>query len=287
MPNINTNLAANSTRRYINVNTAKQTIALQQLSSGLRVNKASDDAAGLSIASKVKGDSVALAQSAINAQNAQAVLNTAEGGLMRIQDLLGRLKAVTTAAQSGILDTASFTNLNKEYQALVSEVTSIATNTKFNGVSLLDGSASTAGNFSNSTGANVLLGSATGDTIVVSISGSGAGNNATATGLALATTAITSAAVAATNQGLIETAIGTNAGFLSNVGSLQSRVQFRADQINVSKENADASISALIEADVAEAQTQYNSANVLTQAGIAALTNALTMQQQILRALNG
>lgn len=284
MPVINTNTAANSALRYVNINSAKQTKYLQQLSSGLRVNRASDDAAALSIGTRVKADSIALGQSAINAQTAQAVLSTAEGGLNRISEVLARMKAITTAAQSGILGTSEFANLNKEYQALFLEVTAIAQQTKFNGVSLLDG-AGAAGTFSNVSGANIVLGTVSTDLIAVTTSGAGAGNNATATGLALANTAITTAAIAATNQGLIDTAINTTAGFLANVGAAAARVGFRAAQVNVSKENADASVSALLEADVASAQSSYVSADVLTQSGIAALQKANAIPQALLRLL--
>lgn len=284
MPVINTNKAANSSLRYVNINSANQQKYLQQLSSGLRVNKASDDAASLSIGTKIRSDSVALGQSAINASNAQAVLATAEGGLQQISSVLARMKAVCAAAQSGILGAAEFTNLNKEYQALFLEVTAIANSTKFNGVALLDGTGA-AGTFSNTGGANILLGTLTTDTINISISGANAGNNATAAGLALANTAITTAAIAATNQGLVETAISTVAGFLASVGASASRVGYRASQINVSKENADASISALLEADVASAQSQYVNADVLTQSGIAALQKANSIPQELLRLL--
>lgn len=284
MPVINTNTAANSSLRYVNINSANQQKFLQQLSSGLRVNKASDDAAALSIGTRIKADSIALGQSAINASNAQSVLATAEGGLQQISGVLARMKAVTSAAQAGILGAAEFTNLNREYQALFLEVTAIATNTRFNGVSLLDGTGA-AGTFSNTGGANVFLGTAAADTLTISISGTGAGNNATATGLALANTAITTAAIAATNQGLIDTAINTVAGFLASVGASSSRVGFRASQINVSKENADASVSALLEADVARAQTDYVNADVLTQSGIAALQKANAVPQALLRLL--
>lgn len=284
MPVINTNTAANSSLRYVNINSANQQKYLQQLSSGLRVNKASDDAASLSIGTKIRSDSIALGQSAINASNAQAVLATAEGGLQQISSVLARMKAVCAAAQSGILGAAEFTNLNKEYQALFLEVTAIANSTKFNGVALLDGTGA-AGTFSNTGGANILLGTLTTDTINISISGANAGNNATAAGLALANTAITTAAIAATNQGLVETAISTVAGFLASVGASASRVGYRASQINVSKENADASISALLEADVASAQSQYVNADVLTQSGIAALQKANSIPQELLRLL--
>jgi flagellin len=284
MPVINTNKAANSALRYVNINSSQQSKFLQQLSSGLRINKASDDAAALSIGTRVKADNAALGQAAINAGTAQAVLSIAEGGLFQIANVLQRLKSITTAAQSGILGTAEFANLDKEYQALFLEVSSIAAQTKFNGVSLLDGTGA-AGTFSNVGGANVVLGSVSGDLINITTSGAAAGNNATAAGLALANTAITTAAIAATNQGLIDTAINTNAGFLASVGAASARVGFRASQIDVSKENGEGAVSSLIEADVARAQTDYTNADVLTQSGIAALQKANSQAQSLLRLL--
>ena len=285
MPSINTNTAANSALRYTNINTNNQTKFLQQLSSGKRITKAADDAASLAIGSKVTADSVALAQASRNAANVQSVLNVAEGGLSNISKVLTRLKELLHSAQDGFHDTASFSAVDKEYQALVTEITNIANTTKFNGVTLIDGSDATAGNFSNASGAIILLGATSGDTITMSLSSSGAGNNATATGLSLATTAVTTSAIAASNEALIETAIGTVAGFLANIGALQARVGFRAAQLDISKENADATASTLLDADVAQAQTLYTNADVLTQSGIAALQKANSIPQSILRLL--
>jgi flagellin len=284
MPVINTNTAANSALRNLNLSSAKSNKFLQQLSSGLRINNAKDDAAGLAISLKVGADSRALGAASINAKNVQAVLNTAEGGLFKIADVLARANELMTLARSGFNDTASFSAIDKEYQALVSEVTSIATNTKFNGVSLLDG-AGAAGTFTNVSGALVLLGAASGDTLAITITSAAVGANATATGLALATTAVTTSAVALANQALIQTAIGTNAGFIAAVGALQSRVGYRAEQIDISIENADAAVSALKDADIAAAQTNYTTADVLSQSGIAALAAANQKAQSILRLL--
>jgi flagellin len=285
MPVINTNLAANSALRYVNINSNAQSKFLQQLSSGLRINRASDDAASLSIATRVKADNTALGQAAINGGTAQAVLSIAEGGLFQVANVLQRLKAITTNAQSGILGVSEFANLNKEYQALILEVTAIAQQTKFNGVSLLDGAAATG--FANAAGANVVLGSVSGDLINITISGAGAGNNATAgaAGLNLLATAITTAAQAALNQANIDTAINTNAGLLANVGAASARVGFRSAQIDVSVENGQGAVSALLEADVARAQTDYTNADVLTQSGIAALQKANSQKQALLRLL--
>ena len=278
MPVINSNIAANAALRYTNINAANQNSLLKQLSSGLRVQSAADDAAANSLGSKIKADSNTLAQAAINAQTAQAVINTANGGYSAAANVLQRLKTITTAAQAGTLDTGSFTNLDKEYQALVSELDSIATQTKFNGVALLDGSGAT-GSFSNTSGADILLGTVTADKVNIAFSSS------KATSLGIATTAITSSGVAATNSALIDTAITTLAGYQASAGANSSRVAFRTSLINIQKENADASVSALLDADVAQTQTAYTNADVLTQSGIAALQKANAIPQQLLRLL--
>ena len=278
MPVINTNLAANSTLRYVNINSAQQQNLLTQLSSGLRVNKASDDASALSIASKIKADSITLGQAAINAGTATAVLNTADGGYTAIANILARLKAIATAAQAGTLDANAFTNVDKEYQALLLEITSVTTATKFNGVALLDGAAA-AGNFANASGASVLLGTAATDAITIKTSKSDL------TTLTINGTSVTSAANAVTAAGKIDAAIATIAGYQSQGGADTSRVTFRTALINVSKENADASVSSLLNADVAQVQTAYTSADVLTQSGIAALQKANAIPQELLRLL--
>ena len=278
MPVINTNLAANSALRYVNINSSQQQNLLTQLSSGLRVNKASDDASALSIASKIKADSITLGQAAINAGTATAVLNTADGGYTAIANILARLKAIATAAQAGTLDVNAFANVDKEYQALLLEITSVTTATKFNGVALLDGAAA-AGNFANASGASVLLGTAATDAITIKTSKSDL------TTLTINGTSVTSAANAVTAAGKIDAAIATIAGYQSQGGADTSRVTFRTALINVSKENADASVSSLLNADVAQVQTQYTSADVLTQSGIAALQKANAIPQELLRLL--
>ena len=278
MPVINTNLAANSALRYVNINSSQQQNLLTQLSSGLRVNKASDDASALSIASKIKADSITLGQAAINAGTATAVLNTADGGYSAIANILSRLKAIATAAQAGTLDVNAFANVDKEYQALLLEITSVTTATKFNGVALLDGAAA-AGNFANASGASVLLGTAATDAITIKTSKSDL------TTLTINGTSVTSAANAVTAAGKIDAAIATIAGYQSQGGADTSRVTFRTALINVSKENADASVSSLLNADVAQVQTQYTSADVLTQSGIAALQKANAIPQELLRLL--
>ena len=278
MPVINTNTAANSALRYLNISSASQSKLLNELSSGKRVAKASDDAAALSISSRISSDSITLGQAAINASTAQSVLNTADAGYSDIANILARLKAIATAAQAGTLDSTAFTNIDKEYQALITEITAVTTATRFNGVALLDGAGS-SGTFSNSGGASILLGTSSSDSVTVQTFKSDI------TTLTINSTNVTSASNAASAATAITTAIGLIAGYQASGGATESAINFRAALLATSKENADASVSALTDADVAQVQTQYTSADVLTQSGIAALQKANAIPQELLRLL--
>lgn len=274
MPVVSTNTAANTALRYVNLNTAKQTNYLAQLSSGSRVQKASDDASSLAIGTKLSGDATALAQAAINASNGQSVLNIADGGLSQISNILQRMKALATQALSGAVDNASRGNIDKEYQALIEEIGSIASGTRFNGQNLLDGTSDYA------TGVSYLLGTdATQDTITITIA------SAAATDLAVDTTDVTNVTNAEAALTALDAAILSVAGQRAQVGADISRFEFRANMIDVSKENVDAATSSLMDADIAEVQTEYNNVEVLTQAGIAALQKANSIPQQLLSLL--
>lgn len=272
MPVINTNSAANTALRYVNLNTAKQSNLLAQLSSGSRVQRASDDASSLAIGTKLTADSTTLSQAAINASNGQSVLNTVDGGLSQIAEILQRMKALTTQSQSGSVDNASRVNMDKEFQALLEEIDSIASGTRFNGQNLLDGTSDYA------TGVTYLLGTDATDLITITVA------SAAATDLGVAGD-ITTSANAATAAALIDTAINSVSGMRAQVGADISRFEFRANMIDVSNENLQAAASSLLDADVAQVQTEYTNTEVLTEAGIAALTKANAIPQQLLQLL--
>lgn len=269
MPSINTNTAANSALRYLNINNNNQTSLLSQLSSGLRVQRAQDDASSLAIGTRIKSDATTLAQTAITASNAQAYLATADGGLSQISNILARLKQLTTQAQSGIVTTAGFQAINAEYTALRTEITNTANATRFAGTSIIN----------SATPITFLLGTTSADTITWT------STDNTATGLALGAASITSVATAAAQQVLVDAAIDQLNLNRAAVGAAASNVAFRASVIDVSKENAQATTASLLEADVAQAQTDYTNASVLTQSAIAALQKANTVPQQLLRLL--
>lgn len=165
MPVISTNIAANSAVRYLNINSAEQTSSLSKLASGSRITQASDDAAGLAISTRISSDVTALTQAATNSSHGVSVLQTADGGASNISDILQRMKALASQSSSGTVTDTERAYINAEFEQLIEEVDGIATSTRYNGDSLLDGS--TAG-YTN--GISVMVGSSSSDTIMLQLS---------------------------------------------------------------------------------------------------------------------
>lgn len=140
MPVISTNTAANSALLNLNKNASMQEKYLNQLSSGSRINSSSDDAAGLAVSGQLQADITTLTQSARNAQQAEALLQTADGALARQSDILQRMKSLATQYNSGTVDATSRSFINAEYTELVEQLDLISSSTEFNGKNLIDGS---------------------------------------------------------------------------------------------------------------------------------------------------
>jgi flagellin len=270
---ITTNTTANTALLYLNKNSAAESKALAELSSGSRITSAKDDASGLAIATGMKSDATVLQQAATNVQNGTAVLNTADGALSNVSDILTRMKTLTAQAQSGSSSTADLSYINAEYTQLISEINNIATQTGFNGTPLLDGASA------YSTGVNFLVGTSSTDTIQVKL------NGADSTTLGINATTITSAATAATAMAALDTAISTISSDRANVGATLSRFSFRGDVINTSLENLNAASSAITDTDIAATQTAYSTDQTLTSAAIAALSDANAMNQSLMKLL--
>jgi flagellin len=148
---INTNIMALNAQRNLGVTNMKMGRALEQLSSGLRVNRAADDAAGLSISEKLRAQILSLRQASRNAQDGTSMIQTAEGALTETHAILGRMRELTVQAGNSTLSTADRTAIGEEMFTLRTEIDNIATRTTFNGLSLLTGSLSTAQDVGNST----------------------------------------------------------------------------------------------------------------------------------------
>jgi len=144
MPVISTNTASNSALRYLNLNSSNQSSTLSKLASGSRITKASDDAAGLAIGTRIQSDVTVLSQASTNASQASSILQTADGGLARIADILQRMKSLSTQSNSGTVTDSERTYIQAEYSELSEEIDGISDSTTYNGNSLLNGTSAFA-----------------------------------------------------------------------------------------------------------------------------------------------
>jgi flagellin len=276
MPVVATNTAANSALRYLNNNSSMASSSVGKLASGSRIVKASDDAAGLAIGTRLKADVTALTQAGINASQGASVVQVADGGLARIGDVLQRMKALAAQSLSGVPTDTERGFIDAEFQELVSEITAIADTTRFNGQSLLDGSAAAADYF---------VGTDVSDTITVNFGALAAATAAFDAAALGVDGAVSSAAAATAAMAAIDTAINTISEARATAGALISRFEFRGQQIATSLENIDAAKSAIMDVDLAAEQSRLVSSQVLVQAAVSAVSQANQIPQSLLRVL--
>ncbi|WP_299397411.1 flagellin [Pelagibius sp.] len=277
MPTVTTNTAANSALRFLNFNSMQSGSSVSKLASGSRIVKASDDAAGLAVGTRLLADVTVLRQSAVNAAQGASVLQVADGGLARIADVLQRMKALAAQSLSGVPSNTERGFIDAEFQQLREEVTAIAQTTRFNGDSLLDGSGASPQNF--------FVGSEAGDNISVSYSTLAAAASAFhATAMGLAASVVTPTA-ATDAMSVVDSAIDIISEARATSGALISRFEFRGQQIATSLENIEAARSSIMDVDLAAEQSRLVSSQVLVQASVSALSQANELPQALLRLL--
>ena len=251
-----------------------------KLASGSRIVKASDDAAGLAIGTRLKADVTALTQAGINASQGASVVQVADGGLARIGDVLQRMKALAAQSLSGVPTNTERGFIDAEYQELRAEITSIAQTTRFNGASLLDGATAAA------QAQDYFVGTDVSDTITVAFTALSGVDGYTSTALSLsATSDVATVTAAESAMAAIDTAIDTVSEARATAGALISRFEFRGQQIATSLENIDAAKSAIMDVDLAAEQSKLVSNQVLVQAAVSAVSQANQIPQSLLRVL--
>jgi flagellin len=271
---INNNLSANNAYRNLNQTQTDLSKSLEKLSSGLRINRAADDAAGLAISeglkSQVNGSSVA----ARNAQDGISVLQTAEGGLSEVHTILQRVRDLAVQAGNDSNNADSRTAIKTESDALADELTRIAGNSNFNGIKLLDGSA----NLTFQVGAGSV---AAEDQIAVDLSGA----DIAALGTTIKALTFDTSANALASVGSVDTEITAISAERSNIGAAQNRFESAIRSLNVSKENLSAAQSRIADTDMAEEMVKFTRSNILSQAGTAMLAQANQSTQGVLKLL--
>jgi flagellin len=270
---INTNLISLNTQRNLTTTQGVLAQAVQRLSSGLRVNSAKDDAAGLAIAermnSQVRGMNVAIR----NANDGISLAQTAEGALGKIGDMLQRMRELAVQAANATNGTADRANLDAEYQQLGAQITDTISKTKFNGTAIL--ATGTAQVFQ--VGANV------GDTISVSATDLSADATITgATGAGVTGADATNATAAMT---AIDSALTTLNTQRANWGAVQNRFEAVIGSLQVASENQAAARSRIMDADFAAETAALTRAQVLQQAGTAMLSQANSLPNNVLALL--
>jgi flagellin len=272
---INTNVMSLNAQR--NLSTSQSTLAtsIQRLSSGLRVNSAKDDAAGLAIAERmnaqVKGMNVAIR----NSNDAISLSQTAEGALGKVGDALQRMRELATQASNATNGASDRANLNAEYQQLGAEVTRVLTGTKFNGTDLL----STAATLTFQVGANNV---AT-DQIDVATTNLTAGAGVTA----VVAGDLTSSANALAAMDNLDTAIDEITTARSTFGASQNRFESVIGNLQIAAENQAASRGRIIDADFAAETAALTRGQILQQAGTAMLAQANSIPNNVLSLLRG
>lgn len=267
---INTNVASLNAQRNLNVSQSSLKTSLQRLSSGLRVNSAKDDAAGLGIAEKMSAQSRGMTVAERNANDGISLAQTAEGGLAVMSTHLQRMRELATQAASGQYDATNLSALNQEFQALQSEVQRIALATTFNGKQILGSDSA----MTFQIGANT---SADNQIAVSTVTGT---FSAIVTSLAVSTSAGATGSMTA-----IDKAIDDVTTARAGLGALQSRFEGVVTQLQSQNENIQAARSRIMDTDYAAETANLSKAQILQQAGTAMLAQANQQGSSVLSLL--
>lgn len=261
---INTNVQALAAQRNLNANNQSQANALDKLSSGSRINKAGDDAAGLAISEKLKANIRSMKQANRNANDGVSLVQVAEGAMNEISNILVRMRELSIQAASDTIADTERGYVNNEIQQLKSEVDRIANSTEFNGTKLLNKSSP---NLDIQVGIN---NNSTNDRFTFDT----ADKASTLDALGIGGVGTARKEDAQENLSKIDTAMDKLNSNRSSLGALQNRLSSTINNLNIYRENLEAANSRIRDTDMAEETSELTRANILTQAGVSVLGQA-------------
>lgn len=266
------NMAAANTNRQLGIITGRLSKSTEKLSSGYRINRAGDDAAGLSISEKMRAQIRGLQKASKNAQDGISLIQTAEGALNETQDILQRMRELAVQAANDTNVSVDRQALQAEVTELIAEIDRIADNTEFNGMQLLNGS------FSDKV---FHVGANQGQNITVTI----ASMKSDATNIGVNGVDISSQSGADAAITTIETAIENVSTARSNLGAIQNRLEHTISNLNNTAENLQAAESRIRDVDMAEEMVNYSKDVILQQAAMSMLAQANQQNQGVLALL--
>ena len=275
---INTNVSALYSQNAMKVNGRAMSTAMEQLSTGSRINSAKDDAAGLAIGQSMTSQIRGLNQAVRNANDGINMMQTAEGALVEQSNMLQRMRELAVQASNGTYSTEQRGYLNTEFSALTSQIESIATQTQWNGQALLTGAnvnslEATSGQF------DFQVGQASGQTISITISAM------SLSGLSLSSLTVATASTASTAITTIDDALDTINNQRATIGAGINRLTYAADNMTNISANVNASRSSIMDTDYALASTQLSKTQIIQQASTAMLAQANQQPQSVLALL--
>ncbi len=264
------NLTAMNSNRMLGITTKSQASSTEKLSSGYKVNRAADDAAGLAISEKMRRQVRGLTQASANAQDGISMVQTAEGALNEVHDMLQRINELAVKGENGTLTTEDRGYIDSEVQQLMSEIDRVASTTTFNEKNLLNGDCSS--------GVDLQVGAESGQHIKVTIKAM----NCSA--ISLSGSASTASASAALNAS-VKKAIKNLNTQRSELGAVQNRLEHTISNLDNIVENTTSAESAIRDTDMATEMVRYSNNNILAQAGQAMLAQANQANQGVMSLL--
>lgn len=271
---INNNPASIAAQRNLDINTLSLNRSVERLSSGLRITRAADDAAGLGLSESLRAQIRSINQATRNANDGISLTQIADGAAATIGSLLARLRELSSQSASGTVGNTERSYIDQEFVALRSEIDRIAQVTEFNGQALTSGSTIS---FSIAIGFR----SGSGNTLSLNL------NDITTTSLGLSSVNVSTSANATSALANVDSAISAIATARAEYGSIQNRFEATIANLQVTSENLTSAESRIRDADVALETSIFTKNQILVQAGIATLAQANTLPQQALALLRG
>ena len=268
------NITAVNSNRMLGLTTKTQAKSTEKLSSGYKVNRAADDAAGLAISEKMRRQVRGLTQASANAQDGISMVQTAEGALNEVHDMLQRINELAVKAETGSLKTDDRGYINSEVKQLMSEIDRVASTTTFNEKNLLDGT------FSGTAACKLHVGAESGQFISVKI----ASMKCSVIGLTSGNTALNVTAAGALNAA-VKKALASVSAQRSELGSVQNRLEHTISNLDNVVENTSSAEAQIRDTDMATEMVTYSNNQILAQAGQAMLAQANQANQGVLSLL--
>ena len=264
------NMQAANTNRQLGITSGAQAKSTEKLSSGYKINRAADDAAGLSISEKMRSQVRGLDRASTNASDGISVVQTAEGALNEVHSILQRMNELATQAANDTNTSVDRSAIKQEIDQLASEITRVSSTTQFNTMNLLDG------NFTNK---NLQVGALSGQKIEISIA------SMSATSLHVNQLGVSSFATAGASMKAVQDAINTVSTERSKLGAIQNRLEHTIANLDTTSENTSSAESRIRDTDMAKEMVTYSKNQILVQAGQSMLAQANQSTQGVLSIL--